>query len=417
MIFWSLVVFIVLIIVRPQEFIRPLAGLPLVALAMGLLAIGFLLSSSRKKLLKTSSDKFVALFFISMLASTITVHWLSYTFQIVIETLQMAVAYYLVVTLANNESRVKTMTWVLVACLAVVAGMGVLQYYGWDITGTGMLWANDKGVWQIRGIGIFDNPNDLAYSVVMVMPFALGLLFRSKSVSHRILSLVFLGVVAYAIWLTRSRGGLLCLVFSIVLWLYFWIEKKSFRRIVAAVGIIVVIATAVSLAGGYRQDESSMERLEAWAAGMDMLKTHPLIGVGKNQFIEHHYRDSHSSFIRSSAELGLIGLYAWLGMVYCSVISVRWIMRKGAPPEWKGYATGYAVYIPIYLTASVFSTRTYDMVFLLVVALVSASERLFAAKATQTGETPARVKILNKNIGLLTVGVLVVLKLFLMHAW
>jgi len=411
------VVFVFLIIVRPQDFVRPLVGLPLVTLAMVILAIGFILTPARKKLLKTSSDKFIAFFFLAMIASTIAVHWVSYTVQIVVSTLQMAVAYYLVVNLANNEGRIKTMTWVLVTCLTIVAGMGVLQYYGWDITGNGMFWAADKGVWQIRGIGIFDNPNDLAYSVVMVIPFALGLLFRSKGISRRILSLIFLGIVAYAIWLTRSRGGLLCLVLSTILWLYLFLEKKTFRRIVAAVGIIVVIGAVVAVAGGYKQDESSMERLEAWSAGMDMLKTHPLVGVGKDQFIEHHYRDSHSSFIRSAAELGLIGLYAWLGVIYCSLISLRWIMRRGAPPEWKGYATGYAVYIPIYLTASVFSTRTYDIVFLLVIALVSASERLFSAQTLGAREAPKRVKIFNKNIGLLTVGVLVVLKLFLMHAW
>ena len=105
--------------------------------------------------------------------------------------------------------------------------MGVLQHHGYDITGAGMLWAPDKGIWQIKGIGNFDNPNDLAYSVVLVVPFALGFLFRTKVFLFRAASLFLLIISIYCIYLTRSRGGQVSLVASLGSWAYFWIRNPK----------------------------------------------------------------------------------------------------------------------------------------------------------------------------------------------
>ncbi len=311
------------------------------------------------------------------------------------------------------------MTWSLITFLAIVAGMGILQFHGYDITGSGMLWSADKGIWQIRGAGIFDNPNDLAYSVILVVPFVLGFLVGKSSFLTKAISAFLLAIVVYCVYLTGSRGGYLCLVVSGLFWLYFWIDSKLVRRIAAAVGIVVILLALGAQAGGYRDDKSSMDRIEAWAAGMDMLKSHPLIGVGKGQFGEYHKRDSHSSFVRCAAELGLMGLYAWLGAVYCSVISLLRLRKGQGPPEWKAYVAGFGVYIPGYLCASVFSSRTYDIVFLLAIAMISAFERLASSAAPNGAQAvlPKPIKMFNKNVAILTVGVIVALKLFIMQVW
>ena len=196
-------------------------------------------------------------------------------------------------------------------------------------------------------------------------------------------------------------------------------DRKLFRTLAGVAAIVMIVAAIGVTAGDYRKDESSMDRIEAWAAGFDMLKSHPLIGVGKGQFEEYHNRDSHSSFIRCAAELGIIGLYVWLGVLYCSIISLLRLRKGSGPPEWKPYVIGYAVYIPAYLCASVFSTRTYDIIFILTLAMISASERL--AFPVVPGEVPARlpkpIKMFNKNVAIMTAGVLIVLKLFMLQVW
>lgn len=72
--------------------------------------------------------------------------------------------------------------------------------------------------------------------------------------------------------------------------------------------------------GDYRDDNSSMGRIEAWVAGMSMLQQHPLVGVGKGQFLEHYSRDSHNSFVRAGAESGSLDsmhLLGWSIMEFC----------------------------------------------------------------------------------------------------
>ena len=47
-----------------------------------------------------------------------------------------------------------------------------------------------------------------------------------------------------------------------------------------------------------------------------MLKSHPLTGVGYDQYTEYHYAVAHNSFVHTFAELGLIGAFIFLGMFY-----------------------------------------------------------------------------------------------------
>jgi cell division protein FtsX len=47
-----------------------------------------------------------------------------------------------------------------------------------------------------------------------------------------------------------------------------------------------------------------------------MLKSHPLTGVGYDQYTEYHYMVAHNSFVHTFAELGLIGAFIFVGMFY-----------------------------------------------------------------------------------------------------
>jgi hypothetical protein len=52
-------------------------------------------------------------------------------------------------------------------------------------------------------------------------------------------------------------------------------------------------------------------RMEAWATGIDLLKSHPLFGVGLNRFSEFFYITAHNTIVVCAAELGMFGLFWW----------------------------------------------------------------------------------------------------------
>ena len=305
--------------------------------------------------------------------------------------------------------------------MTMVGLMGVLQYHGYDLTGAGMGWAAEKGVWQIKGIGNFDNPNDLAYSVVLVVPFSLGLLVQIKGFFGRIAALIPLSISIYCIYLTRSRGGQIAFGACLMTWVYFWTTSRKWRRRIltlAAIGLFVIFAARTV---GYREDASAMGRIEAWSEGWSLLKNHPIIGVGKDQFREYHKRDTHSSYVRAGAELGLIGLYAFVGILYYSVLTLFETQRAPGNIRWKIYYAGFASFLSSYIVASLFSTRTYDLIFLLCIGLVGALGRL-SLKGTDVISTEGVLFqgegiIRNKNVFGLSIAVLIAWYLFLRQVW
>lgn len=419
MLIFGLIIFLFLILIRPQDFLPGLAGLPLVFVTMAILFLGWVIGQSPKKLFRTGQDKFVGLFLVAMVVSTISVHWLAYTAEIMVYSLKIGLIYYLVVTVVNDERKFTRLNVVLILLIAAVAGIGILQVCGWDITGVGMVWSTDKSEWLIRGVGIFDNPNDLAYSVMIVVPFALGYFLETRSLPAKMIWLLIFGISIYCIYLTRSRGGLIALIICLICWLYLWASSRFIRKVVIVIGIVGILVLVNTQAGRYRNDESSMGRVEAWAAGLGMVKEHPVIGMGKGQFIEHYERDSHSSFVRCLAELGMLGLYAWLGMVYCSAIFLVRARRINRAYKLRVYVIGFAAFLFAYLCASIFSTRTYDIVFIISLAMISALNRLLSSNESNGNvmKGEKRIGILNRNVALLTVGVVVALKLFLMQVW
>ncbi len=422
MLFYGLLIFVFLQIIRPQDFVPGLEGSRLVLYLMVILLIGLLFSPVEKKLIRSPQDKYTGLFFVAIVLSTLNLFWLSYTIDISVETFKSALMYYFIVIVVNSEERFRVVVWTMVVLMGIVALMGILQRHGYDITGAGMSFAADKGVWQIKGIGNFDNPNDLAYSVVFSVPFALGFVFQAKGFLGRLSGVVLLTISIYCIYLTRSRGGQVALVAALFSWIYFWVKNPKRKRQIIIFAIAGIMAVATVQATGYRQDESAMGRVEAWSEGWQLLKSHPIVGVGKGQFREYHKRDTHSSYVRAGAELGLLGLYAFMGMIYAVGLSILNVQKPTVEDKWRPYYAGFGAFFVSYAVASAFSTRTYDLIFLTCVALVGALGRQ-ALKETDAVSTdgvlfPAvTAHLWNKNVFGITIAVLMAWYLFLRQVW
>ncbi len=61
-----------------------------------------------------------------------------------------------------------------------------------------------------------------------------------------------------------------------------------------------------------------MGRYEAWSTGLTLFHGSPIYGVGPGQFVEYHYLTAHNSFVLAVAELGFVGLFLFVAIVYVS---------------------------------------------------------------------------------------------------
>ena len=84
-------------------------------------------------------------------------------------------------------------------------------------------------------------------------------------------------------------------------------------RLLLAGGLFIA-ALALHFAGGREiSANSGADRTGLWGIGLQLLKSHPLFGVGFGGFAEHSGAGltAHNSIVVCAAELGLFGLFFW----------------------------------------------------------------------------------------------------------
>jgi O-antigen ligase len=143
----------------------------------------------------------------------------------------------------------------------------------------------------------------------------IGFAIRKKKGGSQIM--VGLGVVLIlaTILMTQSRGAL---VAAMLVPGVYMLRRWGIRALIPA-ALIALPVLALGGRGGASADQSTMNRYEAWAAGIDMFKHSPFYGVGARMFSDHHYLAAHNSYVLTLAELGLPGMFMFITLVYLSL--------------------------------------------------------------------------------------------------
>src|ERR1035441_2316225 len=129
--------------------------------------------------------------------SCLTALWPSYAVAALSDVVKMALVYFFILNCANTERRLRGVMWTLVVGGLIPAAGTLRNYLQGNLV-------EGRASW----LGIFANPNEVAYSLVILVPLAvclaagLGLVPRLALLG---ISMVYIG----AIFVTFSRGGLL----------------------------------------------------------------------------------------------------------------------------------------------------------------------------------------------------------------
>jgi O-antigen ligase len=194
------------------------------------------------------------------------------------------------------------------------------------------------------------DPNDSAALFVSALPFAM--LLVSDRGWKRWLGLAVAMLLVAGVVKTGSRGGVIGLVAVAVVLI---VQAAPRRRLSYVLGV-VACAGAFALAA----DETIMSRLrtmfapqsdynfteregrvEVWKRGMGYMVAHPVLGVGLNSFetaegvlsgktnegFGIRYTASHNAYVQVGAELGVIGLAAFLVALWSAGNGCRRIRR------------------------------------------------------------------------------------------
>ncbi|ROR29622.1 putative O-glycosylation ligase, exosortase A system-associated [Inmirania thermothiophila] len=146
-----------------------------------------------------------------------------------------------------------------------------------------------------------------------------------------------------------SRGGLIALgALSLVMW---W---HSRHKLVLTVAVLLAALAAprflpeawfarMETISTYQQDNSAMNRIEAWTDGIRYVLEHPVTGAGFDGWRYVTKRDWHSAYVEILAEHGFPGALLWGLLVFGTLASLTRIAWQARRDERIAWARDYAV--------------------------------------------------------------------------
>jgi O-antigen ligase len=344
---------VVFVLVRPQEFLPLLQRLPFLHLFTALAVLGYIIDVRLRRLqpVATNTLPWVAAFFLwAILATAATA-----PDTLVTLILFLVVLFALYGTIAHGVQRFRSfqliagtlaLTTVFIAAVCAHQGFSPQQCVGGiEVDGAvdgepdgRSCSANDDcrggdaepdiefrcehvglfGTYSVEGRvryrGELNDPNEVALAICAGgLAILLGFAMRRKGAPARqMLYAIAIAICVIAVFMTQSRGGLIAMV--LVPGVYA-IRRWGWSVLVPG-GALVAIVLAVGGRSGDNADMSTQQRYEAWAKGLDMWHHSPIFGVGARQFAAHHFLTAHNSFVLMLAELGIIGMFLFVAILY-----------------------------------------------------------------------------------------------------
>lgn len=377
MTFGLVLLYIVLVIIRPQEYVQGMENTPILATLFVITFFSWLISV--KKDFSVPQPALASMFFIVAIVSVAAAGWFGGSWNAFKQLLPSWGVFMILSMTIKSPHQVRLVLDVIAISAFVIAVHSVEQYltgFGW----TGLPIRPGDG--RVHYLGIFNDPNDLGTLLVSTVPIIIHWLGRESTGMVKFVYLVMLATVLAAIFMTDSRGVLLAV--GLIVLMEF---GRRFGKIKAAVlgSILGMLAIGYTRISELNVDEASAAgRIEAWYQGIEMFKMHPMLGVGYANFTDYHERTAHNSFVLVLAETGVIGFYFWLALISITLVILINFLRKSQADldihdtsgvtewvEFRGLAWTYLLMVLGYLTSIVFLSRSYDMYFYIVFGLGS----------------------------------------------
>lgn len=328
--FAAIVTFLMLVYIRPQEWLSGFESLrPIRLVMMWALVAMFARTIPRPVRLRdlfSSPHDYVMWAFFLWMAYVTPPMWDTFS-----ENKSLLIFYLATANILTSHRRIEAFLWWWVVMILVVSALGVGVEYGFDPTH-----AKDRMDYMMKGrlvlgMSIFNNPNALGHAIAPLAPMMFYLMVWRRPLSLRILALALLPVPAFCVFLTESKGAYIASAFALGGGLVFG------RPLIVQVLLVILALNAWGLvlyslprmdvmtsgrASG--KDPGIQGRVFAFRYGWDVYHRNTK-GLGKDRFTVSIARErgwgkaAHSVYVEVGAETGATGLFLYLGILYFSM--------------------------------------------------------------------------------------------------
>lgn len=316
--FW-LSAFFVVYCARPEDWMFLIGYLPLAKIT-AVLAIWSLFNSigSTKRTLKDIPQEgrllltMIILLFIGGFLSPI---WKGGAVSHTIDFSKIYIAWALVFLLITTFDRLRTIIFIQTGSVVMVCAIALIK---------------GRNTPRLEGVinGIYSNPNDLAFAIVLSLPFVLAFMVTAKNPVKKVLWFTGMLIMLVAIFETASRAGFIDLVISGCVTLYYFaIKGRRMYLLVATAFLAVVIGVSVggklydrfqAMSGDSGADQSAYgsyeQRKFLMGRALSAMEQYPVLGVGVGNFAAYSgvWRDVHMTYLQVGADGGIPVLIIYL---------------------------------------------------------------------------------------------------------
>jgi hypothetical protein len=333
-----------ILFLRPQDFVPEWTTLPLYLVFLIVAALVASGSIARQLTAGSLQARPITMCVIGLLGAILVSHlshslfWEARTYGA--EFAKVLLYYLLLVGVVNTAERLRSFLGWLVIFFAVLTALSLLQYHGAiTLPQATVLEQTQKideetddvlSVARLCGYGLFNDPNDLCLLLVSGMGIAAYFMTDRRLGWQRLLCLGLIGLFAYGLALTQSRGGFLALLVGLLVLLH---ARVGVWKAGLAGGIAVPILL-FAFAGRQTEisaaDDTGQSRVQLWSEALELFKQEPLWGIGQGAFEEHVGLVAHNSFLHSFVELGFFGGALFLGAFFTSLWGLYRVSRASA---------------------------------------------------------------------------------------
>jgi hypothetical protein len=237
---------------------------------------------------------------------------------------------------------------------------------------------SDDLIVRVRSTGFMTDPNDLAQSLVLAIPFFMFFWRKHSPLRNLFVVLLPICLLLYGVYLTHSRGAIISLAVMLL------IASRSALGTVLG-GLVsmggIALGMLINFTGGRAMgstaDGGTRSRIEFWSTGLEILKHHPFVGVGYRQFVDNNATmTAHNSVVLCFAELGFPAFCVWVSLILLTILDLNAIRKLPvqSPEDEHLRRCARAIQLSLYgfLTAAWFLSRTYTLTLYLLIAMAAA---------------------------------------------
>ncbi len=331
--FW-LAGFFVVYCARPEDWIPGLKYVPLAKITAIFAMWGLFTAMGRTKRTMKDLPKepkiLLAIISLLFLGGFLSPVWRGGAVLRTMDYSKIIVAWVLVFLIITTFERLRKIIFIQVACVVVACAVALVK--GHDVP-------------RLNAVlgGIYSNPNDLAFAIVLSMPFALAFMVTSKNVFLKVMWLGGMLIMLVTIFLTASRAGFIDLIISGTVTLYFFGIKGKRHYLIFATFILggLIMATAggklydrfAALSGDSTTDESAygsfQDRKYLMFRALEGIEHYPILGIGVRNFPTYSliWHDVHMTYLQICVEGGIPVLILYLMFFRRAFVNLK-LLRK-----------------------------------------------------------------------------------------